>query len=125
MKRENIKRLRARAEELSRHPKLMSACHDACFDEQLHDKAIRDPMAFLHSQGITVPGGLTVEFFKRPPRYLPPPDWTPFIFELINCRTYWLRECDDSEPPKCKFGEVEICFGFRVYPNPVQPGPVG
>jgi hypothetical protein len=114
-------KLRIRADALSRSPRLIQVCQSACFDEDVRAKALNDPMAFLGSRGIKIPPGITVEFFEYPPKYLPFPDWTPFIFEFTNCRTYWLKECDDSEPPKCLLKEVTICFGFRLYANPVQP----
>lgn len=113
--------LRTKAEALSRNPRLIQVCRDACFDKEIQAKALNDPMAFLASRGIKIPQGLTVDFFERPPRYLPFPDWTPFVFEFTNCRTYWVRECDDSIPPKCLPKEAAICFGFRLYTNPVRP----
>jgi hypothetical protein len=120
-----LEKLRTQADALSRNPVLVKACHEACHDKQLQERAVHDPMNFLRTLNIPVPKELTLEFFERPPRYLPFPDWTPFLFELTNCHTYWLRECDNSEPPKCEFKEVEVCFGFRIYPNPVWPGPRG
>ena len=130
----SLVKLRAQADALSKNPKLINACNEASFNKELHEKIISNPMEFLRSSGISIPDGLIVDFFEHPPRHLPlypGPDWEPFLFELTNCRTYWVWECDDDaiNPPKCKFTEVEVCFGFRIYPNPLlqrrlTPGPI-
>ena len=122
---EDIDRLRSEAHAISHDPRLLRVCHDASFDRAIHAKALSDPSGLLDSREMKIPGGITVEFFEHPPRYLPFPDWTPFVFEFTNCRTYWIRECDDSTPPICLPKEESVCFGFRLYPNLVQPGPVG
>ena len=122
---QSVDKLRQAADALSRHPKLIEVCLHASQDRDLRAKMLNDPTELLGSSGIDIPPELTIEFFEHPPRYLPFPDWTPFVFELTNCRTYWIRECDDSTPPICLPKEESVCFGFRLYPNLVQPGPVG
>ena len=89
---------------------------------------LNDPTELLGSSGLHIPPELTIEFLRAPPpRYLPFPDWTPFVFDKnsTNCRTYWIRECDDNTPPICLPKEESVCFGFRIDRNLVQPAPVG
>ena len=116
--------LREAAEALFRHPKLNEACHHACRDRGLRAKILSDPMELLGSRGIDIPPELTIEFFEPPSRDLPISDWVPFIIELTNCRTVWVRECDDGVPRTCKLKNETFCLGFRVYPNRLRAGPV-
>lgn len=117
-----IEELRTKAEALSQSSKLIKLCYESCFDERIHTKAITDSRAFLRSLNISIPDGLTLEFFNRPPRYLPFPEWTPFIIELNNCRTIWKMECEEiGGERKCLPKEHTVCFGFRIYPNLIEP----
>jgi hypothetical protein len=84
----------------------------------------KDPEAFFAAQGAKLPKGLMLEVFAHPPRQLPGPDWTPFVIELSACRTFWVRVCDDSTPPKCEFRQETVCFGIRVRPRFPPMGPI-
>jgi hypothetical protein len=117
--------LRETAEALSRDPKLIEVCRHAFRDPDLRAKVLSDPMDLLRSRELDIPPELTIEFFEPPSRDLPISDWVPFIVELTTCRTVWVRECDDGVPRTCKLKNETLCLGFRLYPNPIQPGPIG
>lgn len=115
--------LRTKADTFLCNPRLIEIGQEV-LDKQLQREVINNPRAFLKDRGMSVPEGLNVTFFTRPSSSRPTPDWTPFIVEFTNCHTVWVRECHGS-PRKCEYRKEQICFGWRVYPNPVQPGPFG
>jgi hypothetical protein len=122
------RRLRKEAENFSRQPLLMEALQRTCEDPRKRSSAISDPKDFLLGNGLNLPDGLAFELFDQPPRYLPFPDWTPFVIELSQCRTFWVIECDDSPQAigmqrKCNLKEEHVCFGYRIYPQPWPNGP--
>jgi hypothetical protein len=105
-----------------------AALDAACLDPKRHAAALASPEAFLRRNDIVLPDGLGLDLFEHPPRYLPFPDWTPFVIELSMCRTYWVLECDDSppkigDPRKCELKERQVCLGIRIYPRPWPRGP--
>jgi len=114
-------KLRSTAEKFVSSNKTWSAIQAATASRESFAKAEKDPQAFFASHGAKLPKGLTIEVFAHRPRSMPGPDWIPFILELHSCRTFWVRECDDSSPPKCAFKEQSICFGFRVRPRVPLP----
>jgi hypothetical protein len=122
---QSVEKLRETAEALSRHPKLIEACRHASRDRDLRAKMLSDPVDLLRSRELDIPPELTIEFFEPPSRDLPISDWVPFILELTSCRTVWVRDCDDGVPRKCTLKNETLCLGFRLYPNPIQPGPLG
>ena len=109
--------LRDRAEKFATEPRTVAAIQGGLTKPEQIRSAMKDPAGFLASYGVKIPQSLEVEFADREPRTLPGPDWFPFIFEFFNCRTYWVRECDDQVPPLCKFRQESVCFGFRIYPR--------
>ena len=118
-------KLRETAEALSRDPKLIDLCRHASRDRALRARILGDPIELLRSREMDIPPELTIEFFEPPSRDLPISDWVPFILELTTCRTVWVRECDDGVPRKCTLNSETLCLGVRLYPNPIQPRPVG
>ena len=118
-------KLHETADALSRDPRLIDLCRHASRDRGLRAKVLSDPIELLRSREMDVPPELTIEFFEPPSRDLPISDWVPFILELTTCRTVWVRECDDGVPRKCTLNSETLCLGFRLYPNPTQPGPIG
>jgi hypothetical protein len=114
---EELAALRGRAEKFAAAPRMTAAVHAALDNPDDVRTAIKDPAGFLKSHGVRVPPSLDVEFYDREPRTLPGPDWFPFVLEFFNCRTYYVRDCDDQAPPLCKWREESVCFGFRVYPR--------
>jgi len=121
-------RLQKQAESLARQPRLLESMERACHDAKFRASAIADPRQFLLGNGLELPPGLALDLFEQPPRFLPFPDWTPFVIELTQCRTFWVIECDDSPPKigeqrKCTLKEQRVCFGFRIYPQPWPRGP--
>ena len=109
--------LRSRAEKFATASRTTAALQAALADPDDIRTAIEDPAGFLNSHGVRVPPSLDVEFYDREPRTLPGPDWFPFVLEFFNCRTYYVRVCDDQAPPLCKWREESACFGFRIYPR--------
>ena len=109
--------LRGRAEKFATSPRTTAALQAALANPDDIRTAIKDPAGFLNSHGVRVPPSLDVEFYDREPRTLPGPDWFPFVLEFFNCRTYYVRDCDDQAPPLCKWREESVCFGFRIYPR--------
>ena len=122
---QSVAKLRETAEALSRDPKLIDVCRHACRDPGLHARILSDPIELLRSREMDIPPELTIEFFEPPSRDLPISDWVPFILELTTCRTVWVRECDDGVPRKCTLKSETLCLGVRLYPNLIQPGPIG
>ena len=118
-------KLRETAQALSRHPTLIEVSRHASRDRDLRARILRDPIEPLRSREMDIPPELTIEFFEPPSRDLPISDWVPFILELTTCRTVWVRECDGGAPRKCTLKNETLCLGFRLYPNPIQPGPIG
>ena len=118
-------KLREIAEALSRDPKLIDLCRHASRDRGLRARILSDPIELLRSREMDIPAELTIEFFEPPSRDLPISDWVPFILELTTCRTVWVRECDDGVHRKCALNSETLCLGFRLYPNPSQPEPIG
>src|SRR5262249_41512826 len=118
-------KLRETAETLFRDPKLIDVCRHASRDRALRTRILRDPIELLRSRGMDIPPEFVIEFFEPPSRNLPITDWVPFILELTTCRTVWVRECDDGVPRKCTLNSEALCLGFRLYPNPTQPGCIG
>ena len=117
-------RLRLAADKFVAAPKVWACMQKATADADAFARAQKDPEAFFAAQGAKVPKGLMLEAFVHPPRQLPGPDWTPFFIELSACRSWWVRVCDDSEPPKCEFRQESVCFGFRIRPRFLPWGPV-
>jgi hypothetical protein len=113
--------LRAAAEKFVSNARTWAAIQDLTTDQNAFVTAERDPAAFFSSRGARLPQGLELELFSHRPRYLPPPDWFPFIIEFYNCRTYFVQVCDKSSPPLCKWKEQSICFGIRVRPRFLPP----
>ncbi len=109
--------LRAVAEKFASSNKAWAAIQKATASHDAYAAAEKNPDAFFASQGAKLPKGLALEIFRHPPRQIPEPDWFPFVLEFHSCRTFWVRECDDSSPPKCTFREQTICFGFRIRPR--------
>ena len=122
---QKVAKLRETAEVLSRDPKLIDLCRHASRDRGLRSRILSDPIELLRSREMDVPPEFTIEFFEPSSRDLPISDWVPFVIEFTNCRTVWVRECDDGVPRKCTLKNETLCLGFRVYPNRVQPGPIG
>ena len=123
------RRLRKAADEFASRPELVEGISAACLDPNRHAAALANPEAFLRKAGLPLPEGLAFDLFEHSPRYLPFPEWTPFMVELTMCRTYWVLECDDSPPAagqlrKCELKEREVCLGFRVYARPWPRGPI-
>jgi hypothetical protein len=114
---EELAALRDRAEKFATAPRTTAALQAALANPDDIRTAIKDPAGFLNGHGVRVPRSLDVEFFDREPRTLPGPDWFPFVLEFFNCRTYYVRVCDDQAPPLCKWREESVCFGFRIYPR--------
>jgi hypothetical protein len=121
------RQLRKQAEALAGKPELFQALGAACLDPARHAAALAKPLALLKKAGISLPEGLAFELFEQPPRYLPFPDWTPWVIELTQCRTVWVLECDDAPAAdgtrKCKLSEEKFCLGYRIYPRPWPRGP--
>ena len=122
------RRLRKQAEALAGRPELVQALGAACLDTARHAAALDKPLVLLRKAGLSLPEGLAFELFEHPPRYLPFPDWTPFVIELSLCRTVWVVECEDSpgvegEVRKCKLTEQQLCLGFRIVARPWPRGP--
>ena len=109
--------LRAAAEKFAASNKVWAAIQKATTSREAFDAAERNPEVLFASEGAKLPKGLALEVFSHPPRQLPGPDWFPFVLEFHSCRNFWVRECDDSSPPRCTFKEQTICFGFRVRPR--------
>lgn len=114
---EELAALQGRAEKFATAPRTTAALQAALANPDDIQTAIKDPAGFLNSHGVRVPPSLDVEFYDREPRTLPGPDWFPFVLEFFNCRTYYVRVCDDQAPPLCKWREESVCFGFRIYPR--------
>jgi hypothetical protein len=124
----SARRLRKLADGLAGRPELVEAVSAACLDPKRHAAALANPGGLLRKAGLSVPEGLAFDLFEHPPRYLPFPEWAPFVVELTMCRTYWVLECEDSppapgQPRKCELNERELCLGFRIYPRPWPRGP--
>jgi len=122
------RRLRKQADALAGRPELVEAVSAACLDPKRHAAALANPEALLRKAGLSLPEGLAFDLFEHSPRYLPFPEWTPFVIELTMCRIYWVLECEDSPPAtgrlrKCELKERELCLGFRIYPRPWPRGP--
>ena len=121
----SIDSLREAADALARNLKLVQVHRDACHNPDIRARALKDPRELLRSREIIVEPGLVIEFFEPPSTDLPFWDWIPFILEFTNCRTVWVPDCDESAPPLCRLRSETICLGYRIYPNPIQPGPIG
>src|SRR5262249_40611647 len=104
----SIDSLRENAERLARDPRLIQICHDSHRNRDLRAEALRGPMDLLRSRGINISPEFTIEFFEPPAEDLPVSDWIPFFLELTNCRTLWVRDCDDSSPPLCRLKRGNI-----------------
>lgn len=121
------RQLRKRANAFSIQPKFFAALNGLSLDSKRLAAAISDPEAFLRKTRLRLPDGLGFELFSKPPRFLPFPDWTPWIIELTLCRSHLVFECDSVFSPsgikKCEPKEVEVCLGFRIYPRPWPRGP--
>jgi hypothetical protein len=122
------RQLRKQAEALAGRPELVQALGAACLDPARRAAALAKPLVLLRKAGLSLPDGLAFELFEHPPRYLPFPDWAPFVIELTQCRTVWVLECEDTpsaegEVRKCKLSEEELCLGFRIFPRPWPRGP--
>lgn len=121
------RQLRKQAEALAGKPELFRALGAACLDPARHAAALAKPLTLLRKAGLTLPEGLAFELFERAPRYLPFPEWTPWVIELTQCRTVWALECDDAPAAdgtrKCKLVEETLCLGFRIYARPWPRGP--
>src|SRR5206468_11308298 len=89
-------KLRETSEALSPDPKLIDRCRHASRDRALRARILGDPIELLRSRQMDIPPELTIEFFEPPSRELRISNRVPFILELTNCRTVWIRECDDS-----------------------------
>jgi len=109
--------LRDRAEKFATDAKTVAAVQAALVRPEQIRSAMKDPESFLGSHGVKIPASLEVEFLDREPRTLPGPEWFPFVFEFFNCRTYWVRVCDNQAPPLCRWRQESVCFGFRIYPR--------
>ena len=109
--------VRSRAEKFATAAKTVAAVQAALARPDQIRSAIKDPVGFFASHGVKIPPSLEVEIADREPRTLPGPEWFPFVLEFFNCRTYWVRECDDQSPPLCKWRQESVCFGFRIYPR--------
>jgi len=109
--------VRDRAEKFATATKTVRAVQSALTAPEQIRAAIKDPVRFLASHGVKIPPSLEVEFADGEPRTLPGPEWFPFVLEFFNCRTYWVRKCDNQAPPLCKWSEESVCFGFRIYPR--------
>jgi hypothetical protein len=125
---QRAKQLRKKAEAFVSQSELAEAIGWATLDPKRHAAALAKPTTLLQRAGLSLPDGLAFDLFEHSPRYLPFPDWTPFVLELTACRTYWVLECEDSPPAvgklrKCEWKERELCLGFRVYPRPWPRGP--
>jgi len=117
--------MRRKAEQFAADARTQSAMQDALGNRRAAAEAIEDPIAFLSGRGATLPDGLTIEAFDRTPRTIPGPDFVPFLIELVNCRTYWVRECQDTvDGVKCTWKEQAVCFGIRILPRFLPPFPV-
>ncbi|HSB88250.1 MAG TPA: hypothetical protein VLD86_18185 [Ilumatobacteraceae bacterium] len=114
---EELAALRDRAEKFATSPRTVAAVHAALADPEIIRGAINDPIGFFKEHGVRVPPSFDIEISDRELRTLPGPDWFPFVLEFFNCRTYYVRVCDDQAPPLCKWREESVCFGFRVYPR--------
>jgi hypothetical protein len=118
---QSIDTLRETADALSRDPKLMQVLGDACLNPEVHAQALKDPMGLLGSRGMSIPPQFAIEFFEPPSRLDPYfRNWSPFVFELTNCRTVWVREWDGSEYIAPRYKSETLCLGFRLYPNPTN-----
>jgi hypothetical protein len=109
--------VRDRAEKFATAPRTVAAVQAALARPDQIRSAIKDPVSFFASHGVKIPPSLEVELADREPRTLPGPEWFPFVLEFFNCRTYWVRDCDDQAPPLCKWRQESVCFGFRIYPR--------
>ncbi len=109
--------LRIAAEKFASSNKVWAAIQNAIINRETFATAEKDPEAFFALHGAKLPKGLALDIFSLPPRQLPSPDWFPFVLEFHSCRTFWVRECDDSSPPRCTFKQQTICFGFQVRPR--------
>ena len=109
--------LRIAAEKFASSNKVWAAIQNATISREAFAIAEKNPEAFFASHGAKLPKGLALDIFSHPPRQLPSPDWFPFVLEFHSCRTFWVRECDDSSPPRCTFKQQTISFGFQVRPR--------
>ena len=109
--------VRERAEKFASGSRTIAAIQAALAAPERLPAAMKDPKAFFTSHGVKIPSSLEVEVFDREPRTLPGPEWFPFVLEFFNCRTLWVRECDDSSPPLCRWREQGVCFGLRIFPK--------
>jgi hypothetical protein len=109
--------VRDRAEKFATDAKTVAAVQAALARPDQIPSAIKDPERFFASHGVKIPPSLEVEVADRELRTLPGPEWFPFVIEFFNCRTYWVRKCDNQAPPLCKWIQETVCFGFRIYPR--------
>lgn len=121
------RQLRKQAEALTRKPEFLEALGAACLDPARHSAALAKPLSLLRKAGLSLPEGLAFELFEHPPRFMPFPDWTPWVIELTQCRKVLVLECDDAPAAdgtrKCKLTDEELCLGIRIYPRPWPRGP--
>ena len=109
--------VRERAEKFATGARTIAAVQATLSTPEGLRSAMKDPTAFFAAHGVKIPSSLEVEVFDREPRTLPGPEWFPFVLEFFSCRTFWVRECDDSVPPLCRWREQSVCFGLRIYPK--------
>ena len=107
-------RIFKRAEAFADSPTLLDAFKKALNDFKLQEKAIKDPQAYLKSQSVDVPKGLSVTFLRKAAPIRPVPDYDFFTIQFFNCKKVWIKGD----------GIVEVCFGFRVVPHPSPGGPI-
>jgi hypothetical protein len=121
------RQLRKLGDGFSTDPKFTGALNSLSLDPKRRLAAIKDPEGFLSEAGLKLPEGLGFDLFDHPPRFMPFPDWFPWLIELTSCRTVYVRECDDTPGigglRNCKFEERQLCLGFRIYPRPWPRGP--
>lgn len=125
---ERAHQLREQADAFASQPVLAETIYQACSDPKRRSAALENPEVLLSNAGLAIPAGLAFNLFVHPPRFMPFPDWTPFVIELTMCRSYWVLECDDTpagtgQLRKCEMKQSELCLGFRVYPRPWPRGP--
>ena len=92
----NFDSLSKAAANFAANARTQSAIQNALGDRKAAAIALENPSAFFASKGVKIPKRLTIGAFDHPLRSVPVPDRFPWIIEFFNCRTYFVRECDNS-----------------------------
>jgi hypothetical protein len=127
---EGLRSLLERADQLVDSTSFREALRQASTGSKSARYALTAPREFMVEHGIELPEDLEIAFLRsRPPQFSVPvfgrfvPDFEFFSIRQFNCRTYWVAKRDE-DGKRVGYEEVQICFGFEVFPKYLPGGPI-